>query len=343
MPVSLTLAEIAARLGCSTTGDGAIAIHSLSGMEQAGPGQLTFLANPKYAHKVKSTRASAIITKDPIDGIACLLSSNPYLDFSRALALFYQPPRPAPGIHPLAYIAPSATVGEGASIGPFVAIGEQCRIGANAVIHPHVTLYEGVTVGDDFLCHSNVSIREFCQIGHRVVLQNGVVIGGDGFGFAKDNQGRHQKIVQSGVVVIEDDVEIQSLTSVDRATMGETRIRRGARIDSLVQIGHACEVGEDNILCGQVGLAGSTILKKNVLLAGQVGVAGHVTINDNAIVYAQSGIGHEVPAGAIVSGSPAFDVREWLRAATAFQKLGELVRRVRELEKRLPAGDKSST
>lgn len=341
-PVSFSLAEIAAQLGCSVAGDPTIEIRSLSGMEQAGPGQLTFLANPKYAHKVKSTQASAIIAKDPIDGIACLLSSNPYLDFSRALALFYQPPRPAPGIHPLAYIAPSATVGEGASIGPFVSIGERCRIGANAQIHPHVTLYEGVTVGDDFLCHSNVSIREFCQLGHRVVLQNGVVIGGDGFGFAKDNQGRHQKIVQSGIVVIEDDVEIQSLTSVDRATMGETRIRRGARIDSLVQIGHACEVGEDNILCGQVGLAGSTILKKNVLLAGQVGVAGHVTINDNAIVYAQSGIGHEVPAGAIVSGSPAFDVREWLRAATAFQKLGELVKRVRELEKRLPAQDKSS-
>ncbi len=331
----MKLRELAERLGCQLAGDGAIEIHSLAGMEHAGPGQLTFLANPRYAHKVKDTRAAAILIKEPAPGLASLVSDNPYLDFARALALFYQPPRPAPGIHPAAVIAPSAIIGPNPSIGPLVVIGENVRIGANAVLYPHVTIYEGVEIGDDFLGHSGVSIREFCRIGHRVTLQNNVVIGGDGFGFAKDSEGRHQKIVQSGIVVIEDDVEIQSLTSVDRATMGETRIRRGARIDSLVQIGHACEVGEDNILCGQVGLAGSTILKKNVLLAGQVGIAGHVTIHDNAVVYAQSGIGHDVPAGAVVSGSPAFDMREWRRSVTAFPKLGELLRQVRQLERRV--------
>ena len=203
-------------------------------------------------------------------------------------------------------------------------------------MHPHVVIYDGAHIGDDFLAHSHAVVREFCRVGHRVTLQNSVVVGGDGFGFAKRADGTHEKIVQSGVTVIEDDVEIQSLTSVDRATVGETRVRRGAKIDSLVQIGHACVVGEDNIICAQTGLAGSSILKKGVLLAGQVGVSGHLTIHDNAVIYAQSGIGHDVPAGAAVSGSPAFDAKEWLRAITAFQKLPEMLRRVRQLEKHFP-------
>jgi UDP-3-O-[3-hydroxymyristoyl] glucosamine N-acyltransferase len=341
----MTLAELAARLGCALHGDGAVEIHSVAGIEQAGPGQVTFLANPKYAPKAKATRASAILAREPVDGVATLVSSNPYLDFARTLRFFYQPPKPAPGIHPLAFVAESASIGPNASIGPFVCIGERVRIGANCVLHPHVTIYEGVEIGDDFLAHSHVSVREFCRIGNRVTLQNGVVIGADGFGFAKDAEGRHQKIVQSGIVVIEDDVEIQSLTSVDRAAMGETRIRRGARIDSLVQIGHACDVGEDAILCGQVGLAGSTVVGNGALLAGQVGVSGHLTIHDNAVVYAQSGVGKDVPAGAVISGSPAFDAREWLRAVTAFPKLGDLLKRVRQLEARLEqlqAADKGS-
>lgn len=331
----MTLAEIAGRLGCAVTGDPAIEIHSVAGIEQAGPGQLTFLANPKYAPKAKSTRASAILAREPVDGVPTLVSANPYLDFARTLSLFYQPPKPPAGIHPLACIAESATIGPNASIGPFAFVGERVRIGANCVLHPHVTIYEGVEIGDGFLAHAHVSVREFCRIGNRVTLQNGVVIGADGFGFAKDAAGRHQKIVQSGIVVIEDDVEIQSLTSVDRAAIGETRIRRGARIDSLVQIGHACDVGEDAILCGQVGLAGSTVVGNNALLAGQVGVSGHLTIHDNAVVYAQSGVGKDVPAGAVISGSPAFDAREWRRAVSAFPKIGDLLKRVRQLEARL--------
>jgi UDP-3-O-[3-hydroxymyristoyl] glucosamine N-acyltransferase len=331
----MTLAELAARLGSTLHGDGGVEIHSVAGIEQAGPGQLTFLANPKYAPKVKGTRASAILAREPLDSVATLVSANPYLDFARALAFFYQPPKPAPGIHPLAHVASSAVIGPNASIGPFVSIGEGVTVGANCVLHPQVTIYEGVAIGDDFLAHSHVTVREFCRIGDRVTLQNGVVIGADGFGFAKDADGRHQKIVQSGIVVIEDDVEIQSLTSVDRAAIGETRIRRGARIDSLVQIGHACEVGEDSILCGQVGLAGSTIVKNNALLAGQVGVSGHLTIHDGAIVYAQSGVGKDVPPGAVISGSPAFDARDWLRAITAFPKLGNLLKQMRQLEARL--------
>jgi UDP-3-O-[3-hydroxymyristoyl] glucosamine N-acyltransferase len=333
----MKLHAIAEALGCRLVGDGEIEISGVLGMEHAGPGYLTFLANPKYAHKVKDTKASAILVAEPVSSveIASLVSENPYLDFARALALFYQPPRPQPGVHPLAYIAPSAVVGENCFIGPFAVVGERVRIGRNAVLHPHVVIYEGVEIGDDFLAHSHAAVREFCRIGNRVTLQNGVVVGGDGFGFAKRSDGTHFKIVQSGVTVIEDDVEVQTLTSVDRATVGETRIKRGAKIDSLVQVGHACTVGEDNIICAQTGLAGSTVLERNVLLAGQVGSSGHLTVHEGAIVYAQSGIGGDVAPNTRISGSPAFDAREWLRAVTAFPKLPELLKTVRELKKRL--------
>jgi UDP-3-O-[3-hydroxymyristoyl] glucosamine N-acyltransferase len=331
----MTLAQIAASLHRPHTGDPNLEITGVAGMEHASPSHVTFLANPKYAHKVKDSRAGAILARDPIDGIATILSPEPYVDFARALELFYQPPRPEPGIHPLAAIHPTAEIGENASIGPFVSVGARTRIGRNAVLHPHTVIYSDVEIGDDFTAHAHASVREFCRIGHRVVLQNGVVVGGDGFGFAKRADQTHYKIPQSGPAVLEDDVEIQSLTSIDRATVGETRVKRGAKIDSLVQIGHACVVGEDNIICAQTGLAGSSILGKNVLLAGQVGVSGHLTIHDNVIVYAQSGIGGDVPPGKLVSGSPAFDNREWLRAITAFQKLPAMLRQLRDLEQRL--------
>jgi UDP-3-O-[3-hydroxymyristoyl] glucosamine N-acyltransferase len=267
--------------------------------------------------------------------IASLVSKNPYLDFARALEMFYQPPRPCPGIHPMASVAASAEIGAGASIGAFAVVGERVKIGRNAVIHPHVVIYEGAEIGDDFYGHAHAVVREFCRIGNRVVLGNGVVVGGDGFGFAHNADGSHHKIVQSGVTVIEDDVEIQSLTSVDRATIGESRVKRGAKIDSLVQIGHACVVGENNIICAQVGLAGSSVLGRNVVLTGQVGVSGHLTIHDNVVVYAQSGIGGDVKEGSVVSGSPAFEAREWLRAVTAFPKLADLIKTVRELKKKV--------
>lgn len=337
----MKLKQIADQLGCvlreSTPGDGERQITGVRGMEQAGPDQITFLANPKYAHKVKDTQAGALIAAESLPDLPLpiLISDNPYLDFSRALALFYQPPKPAPGIHPGAVVSPSAVIGENASVGACAVIGDDVRIGRNAVIHPQVVIYADVEIGDDFLAHSHSSVREFCRIGNRVILQNGVVVGGDGFGFAKRRDGTHSKIVQSGPVVIEDDVEIQTLTSIDRATVGETRIRRGAKIDSLVQVGHACEVGEDNIICSQTGLAGSTILKKNVLLAGQVGVSGHLTINDNVIVYAQSGIGGDVAAGSVISGSPAFEAGDWRRCITAYRKLPEMLKTIRQLEKRI--------
>jgi UDP-3-O-[3-hydroxymyristoyl] glucosamine N-acyltransferase len=320
----MKLRDLAGALGCELIGDGDIEIQGVAGMEQASPGELTFLANPKYAPKVKQTRASAILMSAAVQDfpIASLISTNPYLDFARALALFYQEPRPRAGIHPLAFVADTARIGEGASVGPFAVVGERVTIGRNAVLHPQVVIYEGAQIGDDFVAHSHAVVREHCRIGNRVILQNGVVIGGDGFGFAKRSDGTHYKIVQSGVAVVEDDVEIQSLTSVDRASVGETRVKRGAKVDSLVQIGHT-------------GLAGSSVLERNVLLAGQVGISGHLTIHDNVVVYAQSGVGGDVEPGARISGSPAFAANEWLRAITAFQKLPELVKTMRELKKRI--------
>jgi len=335
----MKLRDLADKLACTLIGEPDREITGVAGLEQAGPDQLTFLSNKKYAPKAKRTAAGAILVEEPIAGLesSFLVSSNPYYDFARALGFFYQPPRPPAGIHMTAAIAASAVIGENASIGAYAVIGENVTIGANAVIHPHVVIYSNVTIGDDFVGHANCVVREFCRIGNRVVLQNGVIIGGDGYGFAKRKDGSHYKIVQSGITVIEDDVEIQTNTSIDRASIGETRVKRGAKIDSLVQVGHGCVVGEDNIICAQVGLAGSTILEKNVLLAGQVGVSGHLTIHDNVVVYAQSGVGHETPAGSVISGSPAYDARQWLRTITALPKFPDLLKAIRELERKVEA------
>lgn len=340
----MRLRSIAETLGCHLAGNGGIEITGVAGMEEAGPTELTFLANPKYTRKVKDSRAAAILVNHPIEGaaIACLVSSNPYLDFARALELFYQSPRPAPGVHPTAVIAPSAKIGENASIGAYTVIGENVAIGRNVVLYPHVVIYEGARIGNDFCAHSHAVIREFCQIGDRVVLQNGVVIGGDGFGFAKRADGTHYKIVQSGITVIEDDVEIQSLSAVDRATIGETRIKRGAIIDNFVQVGHSSVVGENSILCAQVGVAGSSILERNVILAGQVGVAGHLTLGEGVILTAQSGVGRSVEKGSKISGSPAFDNSNWRRAVAAFPRLPEILKRMRQLERRLEQLEKTA-
>ena len=339
---TFTLGQLAGRLGCVLAGDDAnLEITGVSTIENAGPGEITFLANLRYAPKVKSTRAAAIIAAAPVESVATLVSTNPYFDFARTLSLFYQPPKPPTGIHPTASIAPSAVIGANASIGAYVVIGERTVIGDNAILYPHAVIYEGCSIGDDFTAHSHVSVREYCHIGNRVTLHNGVVIGGDGFGFAKSEDGRQHKIVQSGITVLEDDVEVQTLTSIDRATLGETRVKRGAKIDSLCQIGHACVVGEDNIICGQTGLAGSTVLEESVIMAGQTGSSGHLTIHKNAIVWAQSGVGHDVPAGAIVSGSPAFDSKDWLRASAAYTRLPEMLRALRALEKRVVELEKS--
>jgi UDP-3-O-[3-hydroxymyristoyl] glucosamine N-acyltransferase len=266
--------------------------------------------------------------------LAALRSQNPYFDFARAIELFSSPAAYPPGIHPTAVVAKSAKIGEGAHIGPHCFVDEGVEIGRRAVLHSLVTIYRNTRIGEDFLAHSQTVVREGCTIGNRVILQNGVVVGGDGFGFAKRADGRWHKIMQNAPVIIEDDVEIQANSCIDRATVGETRIRRGAKIDDLVLVGHACEVGEDAILCGQVGLAGSTRVGNRCILAGQVGSAGHLDIGDGATVTSQSGVPSDIPPGALYSGYPAMENKLWLKAMAALKNLPKMQKTVRHLAKK---------
>ncbi len=336
----MKLGEIAERLHCRLEGDANAEIAGVAGIEVAAAGQLTFLANPRYRPVLASTRASAVLVSNNValpartglPALALLRSENPYLDFARAIELFYHPPRYAPGIHPTAMVAPSARVGPGAHIGPYCLVDEEVAIGRNAVLHSFVSIYRGARIGDDFFAHSHTVVREFCQIGHRVILQNGAVVGGDGFGFAQQADGRWHKIAQSGIAVVEDDVEIQVHACVDRATVGETRLRRGAKLDDLVLVGHACEVGEDTLLCGQVGLAGSTRVGKGCILAGQVGVAGHLEIGDASLITSQSGVPNDLQGGREYAGSPVVEKKQWIRSSAALNHLPELLKAVRALQ-----------
>lgn len=339
----MKLHELAQRLECRLEGDGSAEICGVAGIEHALPGHVTFLANRRYSPNLKNTRASAVFIEDGVEierdpgasPLATLRTANPYLAFAKALEFFYESPKYAPGVHATAVIASSARIGEGAHIGPYCYIEEDVEIGPRAVLHSFVTIYRGARIGDHFFAHAHAVVREGCQLGHRVILQNGVVIGGDGLGYAKRADGTWHKIVQSGPAVLEDDVEIQANACIDRATVGETRIGRGTKIDDLVLVGHASKVGANAMLCGQVGLAGSTRIGENCILAGQVGTAGHLTVGDGTVITAQSGVPNDVPPRSLYSGYPAVENREWLRMMAALRKLPELQKRVAELEERL--------
>jgi UDP-3-O-[3-hydroxymyristoyl] glucosamine N-acyltransferase len=337
----MRLKELAERLGAHLdTSDPKLAdteITAVRGIEAAQAGHVTFIANPKYAGMAKTTKASAVLVTPDFAGLpsattAALRLKNPYLAFAKAIELFYQAPNYQPGIHSTAVVDPSAKIGKNAHIGAYVVVGANVTIGNGAVILPHSVIYEGVTIGENFFAHAHSVVREHCRIGNNVILQNGVVIGGDGFGFAKDDRGKWYKIVQSGTTVIEDNVEIQANACIDRASIGETRVAAGAKVDNLVQVGHGSTVGEQTMLCAQVGLAGSTEVGKNVILAGQVGVAGHCRVGDGAIATAQSGIPNDVEAGKMVSGYPAIDNKQWLRSVAVFNRLPELAKVIRKLE-----------
>jgi UDP-3-O-[3-hydroxymyristoyl] glucosamine N-acyltransferase len=333
----MKLSEIARRIGCQMRSDVDLEIERIAGINEALPGDLTFVSNRKYISYIKGTRASAIILANDIPEvpIPSLRTENPYLAFARALELFHHPLRPDLGTHPTASIGSDVEIGPDASIGAFVVIGHNCRLGARATLHPHVVLYPRAVLGDDVVVHSHVCIREDCRIGSRVIIQNGAVIGSDGFGFAPQDDGTYYKICQTGRVLIEDDVEIGANTTIDRAAVGDTIIRRGAKLDNLVQIGHGAEVGENSVLAAQVGLAGSTCLGRNVKAGGQSGFAGHLEVGDDAVITAQSGTSHDIPPGAVMSGSPAIDNSIWLRSVAAFAKLPGLFRRTRALEKEI--------
>jgi len=333
----LKLRELAERLECRLDGDGDLDVTRVTGIEEPGPSDLTFFANNKYAAALRATRAGAVILGEQAEPAPCamLRTTNPYLAFAKAVELFAEPWRPPPGVHPLAFVADGAQISPDASIGPFVAVGEGARIGARSILLPHVTVGRDARVGDDCLIHARASIRERVVVGDRVIIQDGAVIGSDGYGFARNTDGAHYKIPQLGGVIIEDDVEIGANTTIDRPAVGATRIGAGTKIDNLVQVAHGVSIGKRSLLAAQVGIAGSTTLEDSVTLAGQVGVAGHLTIGKGTIATAQTGIPNSVEPGAFISGYPAIDNRDWLKASAIFRKLPELRKTVADLERRL--------
>jgi UDP-3-O-[3-hydroxymyristoyl] glucosamine N-acyltransferase len=333
------LGDLAAQLGCQLAGDDGIEVTRVAAIEDAGPGDVTFLANPKYGAAVATSRASAIITTaDVLDAPCALLrTKNPYLAFARATRLLNPEHRPAPGVHHLALVDPTAVVEEGVSVGPYAVIAAEAHVGARSVIYPHVVIGAGATLGADCLVHARVSIRERVVIGARCVIQDGAVVGSDGFGFAHREDGTHEKIPQVATVVIEDDVEIGANTTIDRPAVGETRVKAGTKIDNLVQIAHGVVVGRNALLAAQVGIAGSTVIGNDVMLGGQVGVTGHVTVGDRVKASAKTGITGHVPADAFITGYPHMENLDWRKAYAVVRRLPQLRKQLVELEKRLAA------
>ena len=335
----MKLSELAERTGARVEGIGEdLDIIGAAGLDEAGEGQVTFLANPRYTPRVNSTHASAIYLSEDAQTdrqIAILRVKDPYLAYTRALRIFNPEAEIEPFVHPSAVIDPTARLAKSVAIGACSVIGRNVFIGDEVRIHPNVTIYDDVTIGRGSVIHSGVAIRERTVVGERVVIHNNAVIGCDGFGYAKDEEKHWLKIPQTGRVVIEDDVEIGAATTIDRASVGESRIGRGSKLDNLVQIGHSCTVGEDTLLCAQVGLAGSSHIGNRVILAGQAGVAGHLTIGDDVVLTAKSATSHDIPAGKVISGIPAFDNKDWLRSTAAFRRLGEMHRTLRDLERRI--------
>jgi UDP-3-O-[3-hydroxymyristoyl] glucosamine N-acyltransferase len=336
---AVTLSELARRLDCRLDGDGAVEVTRVAAIDDAGPGDITFLTNAKYASKLASTRASAVIADERTTGAPCavLRSRYPYLAMARAVGLLTPPRRPAPGISSLSAIDATAELGPDVSIGPFVAIGPGVRIGPRTILEPHVTIGPGVSVGEDCHLHPQVVVREGVILGQRVVLHSGVVVGSDGFGFAQRPDGSHEKIPQVGRVVIEDDVEIGANSAVDRPAVGETRIGAGTKIDNLVQVAHGVRIGRHVLLAAQVGIAGSTVLEDRVMMAGQSGATGHVRLGAGAIVGAKSAVTKDVAAGEHVAGVPAADVAAWRESAVLVRRLPELRDSLARLDARLAA------
>jgi UDP-3-O-[3-hydroxymyristoyl] glucosamine N-acyltransferase len=340
----MTLADLATHLGATLRGDPTAQITAVSGIEQALPGHLSFVSNPKYAALARTTQATAILVEEDFPEIPTptLRLSNPYLAFARAIELFHTPPAYPAGIHPTAVIDPTAKIGPKAHIGPYAVIGPNVTLGSHATILAHAVLYEGVQAGSHLFLHAHAVIREHCILGDHITIQNGAIIGSDGFGFARQkgpNQlpgGPWYKILQSGPTILEENVEIQANACIDRASVGETRIRAGAKVDNLVQIGHGSDVGEATLVCAQAGLAGSSAIGKNVILAGQTGVAGHCHIGDGVILTAQSGVHGDIPPGKVLSGSPAFENRQWLRSVTLFNKLPDIIRDLKSRTRQNP-------
>ena len=336
MNMRKTLGELAEYLGGTVRGNKEHLVNGLAPIESAGPDKVTFLANPKYASKVAETAAGAILMPPGCEayGRNVIETPNPYLAFAKLLHLFHtQKPEPR-GVMEKAIVGENVALGENITIHPGAIIGDNVTIGDRTVIHPGAVVYNDVAIGCDTLIHANVVVREKCRIGDRCVLQPGAIVGSDGFGYAPDGAG-YYPIPQIGVVVLEDDVEIGANTCIDRAALEVTLIRRGTKLDNLVQIAHNCQIGENCMIVSQVGISGSTKIGNHVTLAGQVGVAGHLTIGDNVMIGAQSGVPGSVPANAGYSGTPIMPHREWLKAMAVVPRLPDMRKTIGSLEKRI--------
>jgi UDP-3-O-[3-hydroxymyristoyl] glucosamine N-acyltransferase len=333
----MKLKDLAERLACPYEGGGDVEITGAAGLEPAGPGDLVFVAQAKFRPLLETTRASAAVLPPgiPFDRLPVLRSADPHRTFVLAATIFHKPYRPASGIHPTAVVSPSADIGENVSIGAYCVVGEGVEIGAGTVLFPHVTIYPDVRIGAGTVVHSGVHLREGVRIGNRVIIHNGVVIGADGFGYVRNEDGSHLKIPQTGTVVIEDDVEIGANSTIDRATLGVTIVRRGAKIDDLVIVAHNVEVGENAILVAQVGVAGSSKIGKGAILSGQVGIADHVEVGEGAIIAAKSGVTGNVPAGAFISGSPHLDIRVWRKFWAVAPRLYDMLKELKRLQARV--------
>ncbi|MBC7961774.1 MAG: UDP-3-O-(3-hydroxymyristoyl)glucosamine N-acyltransferase, partial [Steroidobacteraceae bacterium] len=325
MTPTRTLKELADYLGGTVQGDENLAVNGLAPLENAGPDKITFLANPKYAAKVADTGAGAVLMVPGGEryGRNTIEVANPYLCFAKLLTLFYTKAHPPLGVLPEAKVGTQVTLGENISIYPGACIGNNVSIGNRTVIHPGAVVYEGSVIGDDCVIHANTTIRERCRIGNRCIIQPGAVIGSDGFGYAPDGRS-YYRIPQIGIVVLEDDVEVGANSCIDRAALEVTLIKRGTKLDNLVQIAHNCQIGEDCMIVSQVGISGSTSIGNHVTLAGQVGVAGHLSIGDNVMVGAQSGVPGSLAANAGYSGTPSMPHKDWLRAMAVVPRLPEL-------------------
>ena len=340
----MKLSELAERTSSRIeNGSPDVEISAAAGLDLAGDGEITFLANPKYTPQIQHTKAAAIFLNENVnierEDIAILRTPDAYLAYTRALRAFHPSPAIVGAIHSTAVIDPTSTVASTSDIGANVVIGKDCTIADGVKIFPNATIYDGVSIGADSIIHSGVSVRENCEIGANCIVHNNTTIGSDGFGYAKDEKKHWLKIPQVGRVVLEDDVEIGANTAIDCASVGETRIRRGAKIDNLVQIGHSCTIDEDALICSQTGLAGSSVIGKRVILAGQVGIAGHLKVGDDAVLTAKSATSHDVEPGKVISGIPGFDNKEWLRSTAVYRRLGELSQTIRKIEKRMTKDD----
>jgi UDP-3-O-[3-hydroxymyristoyl] glucosamine N-acyltransferase len=330
------LKELAALVGGTVVGDEEVEISGVAAIEEARPGEITFIANPKYLPKPSQTHASAVIVSTEVTTAnkPLLCVANPYLAFAKILSLFFQKTYQPKGVDPKTWISSTARLGKEITVFPFVYIGDRCQIGDRVTLYPGVCVGEDSSIGDESVLYPNVSIYPGMVIGKRVILHSGVVVGSDGFGYVKEGK-KNVKILQVGGVEIEDDVEIGANTTIDRGALGKTIIRRGVKIDNLVQVAHNVVIGEDSIIVAQVGIAGSTKIGSNVTLAGQVGVADHVEIGDNVMVGAQSGVPYDLAPNQAYTGSPALPHREFLRMITVLPKLPEMRKTLIEIEKRL--------